>query len=124
MGMTGDLRADVGVDELDAAHLLNLLNNSLQYFYVGIQRRPNRHVQIQRQFILIVRRDPISADAGIERNCGRKNRQGQNTDDEAMIERPCQKPPIPGGKTVEKSDSFSGAVFFFAGFRTAALQQK
>ena len=44
--MAGDLGTDVRVDELHAAHLLNLLNDFFQYLYVGIERRADCHVQI------------------------------------------------------------------------------
>src|SRR5438876_12436328 len=113
--MAGDLGTDVRIDELNPAHLLNLLNDLLQYLHIGVERSANCHVQIKRQFALVVCWNPVSTDAGIERDCRRKNCQGEDNNHEAMVERPCQKPAVLGRKAVKKSYS-SGAVLFFAGF--------
>ena len=61
--MTRFLDADIGIDELNPAYLLYLFCDLGQYLHIRVKRRADSHIEIKRQFILIVCRDPISANA-------------------------------------------------------------
>ena len=63
MGMARFLGADVRVDELNPRHLLYLFYDLGQYLHIRVKRRANGHVEIKRQFALIVCWNPVSAHA-------------------------------------------------------------
>src|SRR5215467_13968572 len=101
--MARDFLRDIGIDELNSANLFYLAGDLGQYPRIRVERSADRHVQIKRQFALVVCRNPISSDERIERDRGRKNRQREQNNSKPVVERPCHEAAVVIRKMMEKS---------------------